>query len=89
MKTFLEVEGRMGSIPQPTSSEYRPHQWYTNPEVRKDTAEKRKRAVSTKRFRPSAAPKPSEAAAQTPVTAPKTPQAPENRPPPLEKTQVC
>ena len=62
MKTFLEVERRMGPIPQPTSIPYRPPQLDTNPEVRKDTAEKRKRAAPTKRFRPSAAPKPSEAA---------------------------
>ena len=27
MKTFLEVEGRMGPIPQPTSSQYRPLNW--------------------------------------------------------------
>ena len=53
MKTFLEVEGKMGPISQPTSSQYRPPQPDTNPKVRKDnTAEKRKRVVSTKRFRP-------------------------------------
>ena len=64
MKTFLEVEGKMGPIPQPTSSQYRPPQLDTNPKVRKDNAaEKRKRAAPTKRFRPSAAPKPGETAA--------------------------
>ena len=63
MKTFLEVEGKMGPIPQPTSSQYRPPQLDTNPNVRKDNAaEKRKRAMPTKMFRPSAAPKPSETA---------------------------
>ena len=36
MKTFLEVEGKMGPIPQPTSSQYRPPQPDTNPNVRKD-----------------------------------------------------
>ena len=57
MKTFLEVEGKMGPMPQPTSSQYRPPQLDTNPNVRKDNAlEKRKWAVPTKRFRPSAAP---------------------------------
>ena len=46
MKTFLEVEGKMGLILQPTSSQYRPPQLDTNPNVRKDNAtEKRKRAV--------------------------------------------
>ena len=44
MKTFLEVEGKMGPIPQPTSSQYMPPQPDTNPNVRKDNAmEKRKR----------------------------------------------
>ena len=38
MKTFLEVEGKMGPIPQPTSSQYRPPQLDTNPKVRKDNA---------------------------------------------------
>ena len=90
MKTFLEVEGKMGPIPQSTRNQYRPHQLDTNPTVRKDNAaEKRKRAVPTKRFRPSTAPKPDETAAQPPVTVSKVPAAPENRPPPLEKAQVC
>ena len=58
MKTFLEVGGKMGPIPQPASSQYRPPQPDTKPMVRKDNAaEKRKRAVPTKRFRPSTAPK--------------------------------
>ena len=49
MKTFLEVEGKMGPIPQPTSSQYRPPQLDTNPNVRKDKArQKRKRAAPTK-----------------------------------------
>ena len=65
MKTFLEVEGKMGPIPQPASSQYRPPQLDTNPKVRKDNAaEKRKRVVPRKRFRPSTAPKPNEIAAQ-------------------------
>ena len=79
----------MGPIPQPASNQYRPPQLDTNPKVRKDnTAEKRKRAAPTIRFRPSTAPKPGEAAAQPPVTASKVPEGPENRPPPLEKAQV-
>ena len=66
MKTFLEVEGNVGLIPQPTSSQYRPPQLDTNPKVRKDNAaEKRKKAVPTKRFRPSTAPKPGETAMQS------------------------
>ena len=35
MKIFLEVEGRMGPIPQPASSQYRPPQLATNPNIRK------------------------------------------------------
>ena len=57
MKTFLEVEGKIGPIPQPTSIQYRPPQLDTNPKVRKDNAvEKRKRAVPIKRFKLHAAP---------------------------------
>ena len=96
MRTFLEVEGKMGPIPQPTSSQYRPPQLDTNPNVRRDnTTEKRKRAVPTKRFRPSIAPKSSETAACPPATISKAPvnvkpqtDAPENRPPPLENAPV-
>ena len=96
MKTFLEVERKMGLIPQPTS-QYKPPQLDTNPKVRKDNAvEKRKRAVPTKRFRPSAAPKSSETAAHPTATISKAPvnvkpqtDAPQNRPPPLESAPVC
>ena len=92
MKTFLEVEWKMGSIPQP-ASQYRPPQPDTNPKVRKDNAvEKRKRAAPTKRFRPSTAPKPSETAVHWPATISKAPvnvkpqtDAPENRPPTIRK----
>ena len=96
MKTFLEVEGKMGPIPQPTSSQHRSTQPDTNPKARKDTAvEKRKRAAPTKRFRSSTAPEPGETAAQPPVTVSKVPvnvkpqtDALESRLPPLEKAQV-
>ena len=99
MRTFLEVEGKMGPIPQPASSQYRPPQLDTNPNVRKDKAtEKRKRAVPTKRFRSNTVSKPGEAAACPPVTISKAttsikPQAQEeasdNRPSPLEDAPVC
>ena len=80
---------KMGPIPQPTSNQYRPLQLDTNPKVRKDrAAEKRKRATPTKRFRPTTAPKPNETAVQPPVTFSKVLEAPENRPPPLEKAPV-
>ena len=49
MKTFLEVEGKMGLI---SGSQFRPPLPDTNPSIRKDNAtEKRKRAMP-KRFRP-------------------------------------
>ena len=96
MRTFLEVEGKMGLIPQPTSSQYRPPQLDTNPNIRKDKAiEKRKRTVPTKRFRPDTASRPSETATCLPVTNSKAPinvkpqaDASENRPPPLEDAPV-
>ena len=96
MKPFLEVERKMGLIPQP-SSRYRPPQPDTNPKVRKDNgAEKRKRAVPTKKFRPKTGPKSSETAACPAASISKAlvnvkPQtdAPENRPPPLKSAPVC
>ena len=85
MRTFLEVEGKMGPIPQPTSSQYRPPELDTSLNVRKDKAtEKRKRAVPTKRFRPSTVSRPSEAAACPPATISKT--STNDRPPVQEET---
>ena len=97
MRTFLEVDGKMGLILQPTSSQYRPPQLNTNPNVREDKAmEKKKRAVPTKRFRPNIASRPSEAAVHPPTTISKPPinaksqaDIPENRPSPLEDAPVC
>ena len=59
MKTFLEVEGKMGPIPVPVpSNQFRPPLPETNPNIRKnDVIEKRKRATP-KNFR-RASPKPS------------------------------
>ena len=98
MKTILEVEGKMGLIPQPASSQYRHPQPDTNPNFRKDKAtEKRKREVPTKRLRPITVSKPSEAAMHPPTTISKAPtnvkpqvqeEASENRPPPLEDAPV-
>ena len=51
MKTFLEVEGKMGPVP---ASQFSPPLSDTNPKIRKDNAvEKRKKAAS-KRLRPAA-----------------------------------
>ena len=54
MKTFLEVEGKMGPIPVPVpGNQFRPPLPETNPNVRKnDVTEKRKRATPKKKFRP-------------------------------------
>ena len=97
MRTLLEVEGKMGLISQPASSQYRPPQPNTNPNIRKDKAmEKRKRTAPTKRFRRNTASRPSETTMHLPVTNSKAqinvkPQtdASENRPQPLENAPVC
>ena len=99
VKTFLEVEGKMGPVPRPASSQYRPPQLDTNPNVRKDKAtEKRNRVVPTKRLRSNTASEPKEAAVHSPATISKAPTnikpqaqegTSENRPPPLEDAPVC
>ena len=55
MKTFLEVEGKMGPIPVPApSNQFRPPLPDTNPNVRKNNVtEKRKRPIPKKKFRPA------------------------------------
>ena len=70
MKTFLEVEGKMGPIPVPApGNQFRPPLPETNPNVRKnDVTEKRKRATPKRKFRP-ATPKPT-------TVCPPLPQAP-------------
>ena len=98
MRTFLEVEGKMGPIPQPTSSQYRPPQPDTNPNVRKDKAmEKRKRAVATKDLGLAQSPGLVKQPCTPPATISKTstndrPQVQEetsdSRPPPLENVPV-
>ena len=54
MKTFLEVEGKMGPIP---ASQFRPHCQIPTPTLGRTMPWKRKKAAP-KRFRPSTAPKP-------------------------------
>ena len=72
MKTFLEVEGKMGPIPVSVpSNQLRPPLLDTNPNVRKnDVTEKRKRASPKKKFRP-AIPKPTTVCPPLPEAPPK------------------
>ena len=81
MKTFLEVENKMGPIIPAVVSQFRPPLLETNPNFRKSgTTEKRKRATPKKRFRLAtpwatamcppllqASPKPSSSASSAPV----------------------
>ena len=54
MKTFLEVENKMGPIIPAPVSQFRPPLPDTNPNVRKsDATEKKKRVTPKKRFRPA------------------------------------
>ena len=54
MKTFLEVEKKMGPVIPALVSQFRPPLPETNPNIRKsDSTEKRKRATPMKRFRPA------------------------------------
>ena len=54
MKTFLEVENKMGPRIPALVSQFRPPLPETNPNVRKGgTTEKRKRATPKKRFKPA------------------------------------
>ena len=90
MRTFLEVGGKLGPIPKPSSNQYRPPQPDTNPNdsiVNKAT-EKRRRIVPTKRFRANIAAKANEAATCPPATISKT-STPDNRPLSLEDAPVC
>ena len=54
MKTFLEVENKMGPIIPAPVSQFRPSLPETNPNFKtSDTTEKRKRAMPKKKFRPA------------------------------------
>ena len=92
IKTFLEVQGKLGPIPQSSNNQYRPSQPDTNPNVRKvnKAAEKRKRVAPTKRFRANIAVKPNEAATCPPATVSKTSTEGtlDNRPLPLEDAPI-
>ena len=84
MKTFLEVEEKMGPVP---TSQFRPPLPDTNTNIRKDNVmEKRKRATP-KRFRP-ATPKPTTMCLPLPEAPPK-PQIEATDSQPLPSVPVC
>ena len=83
MNMFLEVEGKMGPVPAPTSI-FRPPLPNTNPNIRKDNATEKRKRVVPKRFR-SAAPKPT--AAHLPL--PEAPPKPKNDVPDSQPVPVC
>ena len=53
MRTYLELEGKLGPKPQSQSNQFRPPFPNTNPQLRKDSkvTEKRKRLTPTKRYK--------------------------------------
>ena len=51
MKTFLEVEGKMGPISTP-GSQFRPPLPDTNPNIRKDNVTEKRKRATPKMFRP-------------------------------------
>ena len=69
MKTFLEVEGKMGPIPAPIS-QFRPPLPDTNPNIRKNNAAEKRKRATPKKFRP-ATPKPTAACLPLPEAPPK------------------
>ena len=72
MKTFLEVEGKMGPIPVPIS-QFRPPMPDTNPNIRKNNATEKRKRATPKKFRP---PTPKPTTAHLPL--PEAPPKPEN-----------
>ena len=69
MKTFLEVEGKMGPI-SALISQLRPPLPNTNPNIRKDNATEKRMRATPKKFRP-ATPKPTAACPPLPEAPPK------------------
>ena len=74
MKTFLEVEGKMGPIPVPApSNQFRPPLPDTNANVREDDVTEMKKRATPKKFRPTT-PKPTTVC----PPLPEAPQKPKN-----------
>ena len=69
MKTFLEMEGKMGPIPVPVS-QFRPPLSDTNPNIRKNNAAEKRKRATPKKFRPATA-KPTAVHPALPAAPPK------------------
>ena len=79
MKTYLELEGKLGSKFQPQPDQSRPTQPDTNPHMRKETKAtgKRKKLIPTKKYKVKVVARPksktNNITAQPPVTTPNAP----------------
>ena len=85
MKTYLELEGKLGPKPQSQSNQFIPPLPDTNPQVRKESkvTEKRKRLIPTKKNKVKvvARPDPGNMTMQPPEANAKTPINPESQKP--------
>ena len=84
MKTFLEVEGKMGPAPV---SQFRPPLPDTNPNIRKDNATEKRKEAAPRRFKPAT---PKSTTMHLPL--PEAPPKPKNDVPysqPLPSVPVC
>ena len=96
MKTYLELEEKLGPKPQSQTNQFRPPLPNTNPQIRKEskTAEKRKRLSPTKKLKAVARPNSGNTTMQPPhesaLVNPQNKQPPtsESNPPPLEDASV-
>ena len=92
MKTYLELEGKLGPKLQPQSDHSRPTQPNTNPHMRKETktTEKRKKLIPTKKFKVKVVARPksktSNVTTQPPVTTPNAPTNSDGQKPSQEGT---
>ena len=96
MRTYLELEGKLGPKPQPQTIQFRPPLPDTNPQERKESkaTEKNKRLSPIKKFNAVYSPNSGNITAQLPQgSAPINPESQqpttlENNPPPLEDAPV-
>ena len=96
MRTYLELEGKLGPKPQPQTNQFKPPLPNTNPRQRKGSkaTEKRKRPSPIKKFKAVNSPHfgnitmqlPQESALINPAS--QQPTTLENNPPPLEDAPV-